>query len=153
MALLVPNLPANGWVVVYDPLPDELDPTSLVDAIGVGRVALTRTPDVGLNLTIHPIDGPKEQHRYGYLQPAADSPMIADDAIAAIAVPALAFDRRGYRLGRGKGYYDCTLARLLPSCHRIGVVAANRVVNQLPYEPHDVAMTAVCTSSEFFSLR
>ena len=38
-----------------------------------------------------------------------------------VLVPLLCFDRRGHRVGYGKGYYDRFLARCRPDCQRVGL--------------------------------
>lgn len=130
----------DGWVVVYVALGDELELAPLFDRVGRSRLALTRTPDDGADLTVHPLDGPTERHRYGFDQPVADAPEVADGDIGAVLVPGLAFDREGRRLGRGAGYYDRFLARLDPTVLRIGVTGGY-IVAQLPVDDHDVSMT------------
>ncbi len=134
-------------VVVYHAMGNEIDLTPLVEAHDdpTGRFAVTRTPDDGLVLTVHPWGSPQERHPYGYDQPRADSPRLADGEIGAVLVPALAFDVTGARLGRGKGYYDRFLARLSPSCLRIGVTG-DYVVERLPVGRHDVTMTHLAFS-------
>ncbi len=134
-------------VVVYQAMGNEIDLTPLVEAHDdpTGRFAVTRTPDDGLVLTVHPWGSPQERHPYGYDQPRADSPRLADGEIGAVLVPALAFDVTGARLGRGKGYYDRFLARLSPSCLRIGVTG-DYVVERLPVGRHDVTMTHLAFS-------
>jgi 5-formyltetrahydrofolate cyclo-ligase len=61
-------------------------------------------------------------------------------------VPLLAFDRRGYRLGYGKGYYD----RLLAAAPRptIGVAFAAQEIPALPDEPFDVPLDWIVTEDE-----
>jgi 5-formyltetrahydrofolate cyclo-ligase len=50
----------------------------------------------------------------------------------------LAFDRRGYRLGYGKGYYDRPAGNR--SVTTIGVGFAEQEIDMLPAEPHDIAL-------------
>ncbi len=137
----------DGRVVIYDALADEVDLAGLVaaDPDPSNRFALTRTPEVGHDLTLHPFGGPSEPHRYGYRQPLADGPVVADEDIAAVLVPGLGFDRWGTRLGRGAGYYDRLLERLGPDVVRIGMTAGI-VVERLPADDHDVAMTWLATA-------
>lgn len=66
-------------------------------------------------------------------------------------VPALAFDRKGRRLGRGKGFYDRTLSEA--SGLKIGMGGTYQISNEdLPEQSHDVGMDAVVTESFIFSL-
>src|SRR5581483_10377331 len=64
-------------------------------------------------------------------------------------VPLLAFDRRGYRLGYGKGYYDRLLgSRRMPT---IGVAFAAQEIAELPAEPFDVPLDCIVTEDEVIS--
>lgn len=137
----------EGRVLVYDALADEVDLTTLIEATREPgeRFALTRTPDDGYDLTLHPLGGPTEVHRYGYRQPRVDGPVVDDDAVTAVLVPGLAFDRFGTRLGRGAGYYDRLLARLESDVLLIGMTAGV-IVDRLPAEAHDVPMTHLATA-------
>ncbi|MCP5024709.1 MAG: 5-formyltetrahydrofolate cyclo-ligase [Actinomycetia bacterium] len=132
-------------MVTWRPLPDEPDPTPV--EVGLeDRLALTRTPEKG-GLTVHPAYSPREEHPYGFEQPAADSPVISVEEIAVVLVPGLAFDRHGIRLGRGAGYFDRFLADLPASSHLVGVCAEARMVDRLPREPHDIPMTHLLTEA------
>ena len=137
---------ATGWVVGYRAMAAEIDLSSLFARPELGPFALTRTPDSGADLTVHPLDSPSERHRYGFEQPVAGAPQLADSDVAVVLVPGLAFDRLGGRLGRGKGYYDRLLARLLPTTVLIGITGGY-IVAELPTDGHDVAMTHL--SGEF----
>ncbi len=129
-----------GWVVGYRALSDEVDLGPVFAQPALGPFAVTRTPDEGLDLSVHPLDSPTEVHRLGFEQPVLDAPVVGDDAIAVVLVPGLAFDRRGGRLGRGKGYYDRFLARLPGPPVLIGVTGGY-IVAELPTESYDVTMT------------
>ena len=136
-------------VVVYDAMADELDLAPLIatDPDPATRFAVTRTPDEGHVLSLHPYGGPTERHPYGYRQPRFDAPTVADHEVGAVLVPGLAFARDGARLGRGKGYYDRFLARLGPGALLIGMTAGY-VVDRLPVDVHDVRMTHLCLDDE-----
>ena len=65
-------------------------------------------------------------------------------AIDFIAVPGVAFDRNGNRLGRGKGYYDRLLPRI-PSAYKAGICFPFQLVEEVPAEPFDIRMDEVIT--------
>ena len=77
--------------------------------------------------------------------------MVADDRIAAVLVPGLAFDRHGGRLGFGAGYYDRFLARLDFSVPRIGV-SDGFIVDRIPVESFDIPMTHLATEAGVMEL-
>ncbi|MGH3887603.1 MAG: 5-formyltetrahydrofolate cyclo-ligase [Pseudonocardiaceae bacterium] len=62
-----------------------------------------------------------------------------------VLVPALAVDRHGVRLGRGRGYYDRTLPLATPGTPLVAIVRDDEVLASLPVQPHDVPVTAVLT--------
>ncbi len=65
-----------------------------------------------------------------------------------VIVPLLAFDRRGYRLGQGGGYYDATLADLRAKKNIIAVglaYAQQACLFNLPVEEHDQKLDWVVT--------
>ncbi len=59
-----------------------------------------------------------------------------------IVVAGLAFDKKGYRVGYGGGYYDTFLAEHL-SAKKIGVSFPFQIVEAVPVEEHDVELDAV----------
>lgn len=133
----------EGMVVLYLPLPDEVDVTPVM-ATTDRAFAVTRTPSHG-PLTLHPADSPRERHRYGFEQPMAGAPLVDPNDVGVVLVPGLAFDRRGGRLGRGAGYYDRFLPTFPSGTRRVGVAPAWLVVEVVPTDPHDVPMTHVAT--------
>ena len=65
-----------------------------------------------------------------------------------LIVPMLAFDRHGYRLGYGGGYYDATIFELRSKKSIISVgmgYAQQAVLFNLPTEDHDQAMDWIIT--------
>jgi len=70
---------------------------------------------------------------------------IALEEVDAFVVPGVLFDRAGRRLGRGGGAYDRLLARARRDAARVGICYADRVREELPEDPWDVAMDVVVT--------
>jgi len=146
------NARQPGWVVGFRAMAGEVDLASLMSRTELGPFALTRTPDSSMDLTVHPADSPTELHRYGFEQPAARSPNIADADIAVVLVPGLVFGHDGSRLGRGKGYYDRFLARLVASTAStpgpaLVAITADVVTTSVPTDSHDITMTHLATST------
>ena len=84
--------------------------------------------------------------RFGLLEPAG--PWLPSTALAnasVVFVPALAVDRTGARLGRGRGFYDRTLVFRNPDACLIAVVRDDELLDEVPREPHDVPMTHALT--------
>lgn len=84
--------------------------------------------------------------RFGLLEPP--EPWLPASALAdadVMLVPALAVDRHGIRLGRGRGFYDRSLMHRKSQAQLIAVVRDDELVDELPSEPHDVRMTHALT--------
>src|SRR5205823_199875 len=64
-----------------------------------------------------------------------------------LVVPALAIDRRGHRLGQGGGGYDRALARADAAALVVAVIYDEELFDEVPVEPHDVAVQAAVTPS------
>jgi len=62
--------------------------------------------------------------------------------VAVILVPGMAFDAKGHRLGRGRGYYDRFLAAY-PHIYKIGVCFDFQKVEEVPTDDFDIAVDEV----------
>lgn len=95
---------------------------------------IVRKPEPGLIL--HPYD-PKRLvcHKYGMLEPDPTLPVIDPGQLNLVLTPGLAFDRRGFRLGLGGGYYD----RFLPGVRaaKVGIAYCALLLDTVPTEAHD----------------
>jgi 5-formyltetrahydrofolate cyclo-ligase len=72
-----------------------------------------------------------------------------------VLVPLAVFDRRGYRIGYGAGYYDMTLAALRSRkpIVAIGLAYAVQEADEVPIEPHDERLDLVLTEREVIDCR
>ncbi|WP_259016009.1 5-formyltetrahydrofolate cyclo-ligase [Emticicia fluvialis] len=62
------------------------------------------------------------ENKFGVPEPVNCSPLTVNaQEIDMVLIPLLAFDKRGYRVGYGKGYYDRFLTRCRPDVVKIGV--------------------------------
>ncbi len=62
-----------------------------------------------------------------------------------IIVPGIVFDKKGYRIGYGKGYYDRLLAKTKTT--KIGLAFDFQVLDSLPIKEHDIPMNFVVTET------
>jgi len=82
---------------------------------------------------------------YGIREPRAHlSRPLPPEVLDAVIVPAVAFDRRGYRIGYGGGYYDRFLMQA-PQAARIGIAFACQIVDRVPVADHDIPMDGIVT--------
>ncbi len=85
-------------------------------------------------------------HRYGMLEPSSACPIFPIAELQLIVVPGIAFDRKGYRLGYGKGFYDRFLANC-PHAIPIGLAYQIQVVEDTFPETWDVPVQYIFTET------
>jgi 5-formyltetrahydrofolate cyclo-ligase len=89
-----------------------------------------------------------ETGHYGIREPKAERlRVVPPGEIDAVLIPAVAFDRRGYRVGYGGGYYDRFLPKV-PQAATIGAVFACQIVPEVPIDRYDVQVEKVATEDE-----
>ncbi len=126
-------------ILLYHPLPHELDPRPLLELYP----AQYYLPKVaGEGLTVHPY-GPLAPGPFGLLEPITEA--VDPGVLEAAVVPGLLFDRAGYRLGHGKGFYDRFLADLGPGVLTIGLIPEALVLPELPRDPWDQRVKYIAT--------
>ena len=88
---------------------------------------------------------------WGIPRPTDDAPLLEPDVLL---VPLMAFDRQGYRLGYGGGFYDRTLEQLRArkTITAIGVAYAAQEIDAVPRGPHDQPLDYVMTERDLFKV-
>ncbi len=81
---------------------------------------------------------------FGILEPRDDLSLIDLENIDLILIPAVACDRRGYRLGYGGGFYD----RWLPNSTGVkaGIIFDKFYLDKIPNDIWDVPLDAIVTN-------
>lgn len=74
--------------------------------------------------------------------PPPESEVVTPDVALA---PLVGWDRAGYRLGYGGGYFDRTLAHLAPRPFVIGIGLQAAELATIYPQPHDVPLDAIIT--------
>jgi 5-formyltetrahydrofolate cyclo-ligase len=62
-----------------------------------------------------------------------------------LLIPLVGYDKAGFRLGYGGGYYDRTLATLNPQPRKIGVAYADCALDTIEPQDHDIRMDVLIT--------
>jgi 5-formyltetrahydrofolate cyclo-ligase len=151
-------VPITADVVVsgYSPIKFEISPLPL----------MRRAADAGAKLALPVIQGrgaPLIMRAWafgetlgsgvwGIREPKLEAPEVLPDILI---VPLLVFDRAGYRLGYGAGYYDMTITRLrlLKPITAIGIAFAAQEIPDVPKTPRDARLDLVLTEREIIDLR
>ncbi len=86
-----------------------------------------------------------ETGNYGIREPkAACVRVVPHEEIDVVLIPAVAFDRRGQRVGYGGGYYDRFLPKV-PRAARIGVVFSCQLIPEFTAGPYDIPAQRIVT--------
>lgn len=79
-----------------------------------------------------------------YLRP------VSSDAVDICFIPGLAFDRQGYRLGYGGGYFDRFLPQLRPDCLKVALAYDFQVLDYIPKTKLDIPIDIIITESAIY---
>jgi 5-formyltetrahydrofolate cyclo-ligase len=141
-------IPAGTAVSAYWPMGDELDPRPLIERLHAAGCS------VGLPIIVakgQPLSfrcwTPDTRFVSGGFRTQVPEPGCPEVVPSLLVVPLLAFDRRGYRLGYGGGFYDRTLAKLraLGPVTAIGFAYAGQEVDVVPRDDYDQPLDWLAT--------
>ena len=149
-------------ILAYMPLPDEVDVLPVINAAMADgkKVAIPRV-EVQNQMHFYYLDDEVELNAqveagyYGINEPKTSGKQFysCDDFDSVLVlVPGRAFTEKGARLGRGKGFYDVFLKKLMAECdaagkkvYTIGVCFSCQIVDSVPIEQNDVFVDKVIT--------
>lgn len=138
-------------ILMYHSLPDELSTREFIDRWHTRKNFFLPRVN-GLDMEILPFDRSRlALGAFHIEEPMGDETTDVAD-MELIVVPGVAFDRKGNRVGRGKGYYD----RLLPRSKavKVGVGYDFQLIDEdLETEPHDARVDVVITRSTTITIR
>jgi 5-formyltetrahydrofolate cyclo-ligase len=148
----LPAFCVSHTVMVYMALPQEVQTKQIITQARQSQkrvaVPVIRGQDlVAVALSEAPTQ--LRRGRFGILEPYGTPCVIHPQEIGCIAVPGLAFDARGGRLGFGKGYYDRFLRQLPVTTYRCGLAFGMQVVPCVPQAPHDICMHGIVTEQGY----
>lgn len=144
-----------GSVLFFAPLPDEVDVWPLLEeTLAGGKITALPRYDSANNdyvaCRLRNLQTEIAPGQFGIREPKAGCPEIPLERLGLILVPGVAFDLRGGRLGRGRGFYD----RLLPEIHGIkcGVAFDEQIVEEVPTGTLDVRMDFILTPTRLVKI-
>jgi len=149
-------IPPGIIVSGFMPLKSEINPLPLMQKLAENGARLALPCVVGrgspLSMRAWEFGAPLDRGQWGIREPKADAPEVDPDILL---VPLLAFDRAGYRLGYGAGYYDMTIKRLrgLKTVTAVGIAFAAQEVPEIPRTPRDERLDLVLTEREMIDMR
>ncbi len=137
-------------VLLYAALADEINVNEIaLTALSQGKkVAFPRCHKEDHTITYHFVSSLDEltADNYGILEPSPDEPVYDHESEAGSAlcfVPGLVYDKAGYRLGYGKGFYDRYLSTFT-GC-KIGVVYSDFILPTVPRGRYDTSVDILLT--------
>jgi 5-formyltetrahydrofolate cyclo-ligase len=155
----MPEFLAANTVMLFANLPDEIGTFSLIDkCIAMGKKVFLPVIN-GDDMTACEFNGDYKIGKYGIKEPVVKQLGVNDsvpepvDVLLTdrekgpehfdfILVPGVGFNPNGYRLGRGKGYYDKFLSKQR-DLFTVGVCFREQFYLDIPTEPHDIPMRKV----------
>ena len=151
--IVLPHLIGARIVAGYHPLRDEVSPYAILDRLGAGqRAALPWFQGRDSRMLFR--EAPAvEPSPWGVLQPSGEAEALAPDLVL---VPLVAADRRGTRIGHGKGHYDRALSNLREggTVFTVGLAWEPQILaDPIPADPWDVPLDALATPLEWIDCR
>ena len=139
----MPEFLAANTVMLFANLPDEIGTFSLIDkCIAMGKKVFLPVIN-GDDMTACEFKGEYKIGKYDIKEPLTPhSSLLTPNSIDFILVPGVAFSPNGYRLGRGKGYYDKFLSKY-SNLFTVGVCFREQFYLDIPTELHDIPMQKV----------
>jgi len=129
-------------VCAYDAFGSEVKTDLIIERAQALRKKVALPSVEGDSLTFYELSSDKYlvKGRFGIMEPL---PYGLVDRIDLLLVPGIAFDKKGYRLGYGKGYYDKFLTK--KRIASIGLSYSFQLLESLPKGSHDKRLNAIAT--------
>lgn len=139
-------------VLLFAPLPDELDVWPLLElALAAGKtVALPAfVPGTNSYVARQIVDPARDvvPGKFGVREPVGTCAEVPLKQLDLVLVPGIAFDARGGRLGRGKGFYDRLLLGVRGT--KCGVAFDEQLVDAVPVGPLDIRLNCILTPTRW----
>lgn len=144
-------------LLLYMPRADEVDITPIAKAaLEAGkRVAFPRCNPDDRSMVFYYVDSLDdfELSTYGLMEPPASfeafDPADCEKHNVICIVPGIVYDRKGYRIGYGGGYYDRYLSAFAGT--KVGVAYSDFIANSVPHGRFDLAVDVLMTERGIYA--
>ena len=132
-------------ICIYLPLPEEVDTKPIIEEFFRLKKTVVVPKVSGDRLELHEISSFSDlaPGAFGVLEPNFHDTFVSASSVDVFIVPGVAFDKKGYRIGYGRGYYDKLLKEF--NGKTIGLAFSLQIVNKIPKEEHDIRVDKVIT--------
>ena len=145
----LPELVSASTVLLFASFRSEVDTAPLLAwSLEHGKTACLPRVLGPQKLTAYRIESPADDlvpGAWGIPEPRKGLDAVAPEALDAVIVPGSAFDASGHRCGYGGGFYDSYLPRTRPGTPWVALAFEAQLVDELPCEAHDLAVTVIVT--------
>ncbi len=153
--LQLPSFRESRTVMFFISLPHEVETIPMIEeSLKLGKrvvAPVTREEILAAEVTRTPEGLSLVPGAFGIMEPTGRE--VPPGEIDFVAVPGLAFDLEGNRLGRGKGYYDRFLNELKADAFLCGVAFECQVLKRLPHDDEDIPVYALITERRLLRFR
>lgn len=90
--------------------------------------------------------------KYGILEPKSDNTLVINPEILDIVItPGVVFDKEGYRIGYGGGFYDKLFEKIGDRVVKIAIGFELQVIDQVPRDSYDKAVNYLITENQIYA--
>lgn len=153
----MPEFQGASTVMMYLSLPHEVDTSeAILHAWQLGKIVAV--PKISwqqrhmIAVQINSLETGFSMSASGLRNPVTGVP-VPFGAIDLVVTPALGFDRKGNRLGRGGSYYDRFFTNKELKAHRCGFAFAEQVIDSIPVTESDQPVDSLVTDKEVVYFR
>jgi 5-formyltetrahydrofolate cyclo-ligase len=156
-AAALPELETATVLMLYTSFRSEVETTALFSwALRAGKTVCAPrilAPRLMAAYLIADPDADLAPGTWGIPEPREGLAEVPPERVDAVVVPGSAFDTAGRRCGYGGGFYDTFLLRTRPGVPRVALAFEAQLLEELPCEPHDLAVDAVVTEARVIRTR
>lgn len=144
--LALPEVERAGTVMAFSSFGSEVDTGPILEQLADrgARVALPRIREREIEPVTYRPGDPVTVAAFGALEPSAGEELEAAE-VDVVLTPGVAFDREGFRVGYGGGFYDRFFRRIREDAFRVAIGFAVQVEPAVPHGLADLPVDALVT--------